>query len=171
MIRLIQVILILVACLFLGCASQKPAKRPAAEIGTIKNFEQMNEEFEPTTLPDDDIRIEDVNVTQTSSEDVTDNPDLAAEDSIVTGYRIQLFQTEDAEEAKNIQKDAILRFNHDVYRVFDPPFYKVRVGDFLNWYDAEKLQKLAIQKGYHEAWVIRTKINLRKATKWMEDLQ
>ncbi len=171
MIRLIQAIAILVACLFLGCASPKPAKRPAAEIGAIRNFEQMNEDFDPTALSDDDIRIEDVNVTPTSPEDVADNPDLAAKDSLVTGYRIQLRQTEDAEEAKNVQKDAILRFNYDVYRVFDPPFYKVRVGDFLNWYDAEKLQKLAIQKGYHEAWVIRTKVNLKKATKWMEELQ
>ena len=54
------------------------------------------------------------------------------------------------------------------YRVFDPPFYKVRVGDFINWYDAEKLQKLAIQKGFREAWVIRTKVNLMRARKQLD---
>jgi hypothetical protein len=29
---------------------------------------------------------------------------------------------------------------------------------------------LAIQKGFREAWVIRTKINLKKAYKWLDEL-
>ncbi|TDI88028.1 MAG: SPOR domain-containing protein [Caldithrix sp.] len=80
-----------------------------------------------------------------------------------TGYRIQIIQTTDPEEARNVERDAILRFDEEVYRVFDPPFYKVRVGDFVNWNDAEKVQKVAIRRGFRDAWVIRTKINLKKA--------
>jgi hypothetical protein len=91
-------------------------------------------------------------------------------DSIGTGYRVQLMQTTEPEEAKDVERDAILRFDEGVYRVFDPPFYKVRVGHFADWYDAEKIQKLAIQKGFREAWVVRTKVNLKKAYKWIDEL-
>ena len=82
-----------------------------------------------------------------------------------------VMQTEDNENAKDIQRDALLGFSdQEVYSVFDPPFYKVRIGDFVNWHDAEKLQQLAIKKGYKDAWIIPSKINLKRAYQWMDEL-
>jgi hypothetical protein len=157
--------------LFLShCSAPQKSSRARAESGGVKNFELMNEDFDPLSLKDEDIVVEEVATSLPAADDEPENVASAVEDTLVTGYRIQIIQTTDAEEAKNVQKDAILRFNDDVYRVFDPPFYKVRVGNFLNWYDAEKIQKLAIQKGYRDAWVVRTKVNLKKATRWMDDL-
>jgi hypothetical protein len=131
----------------------------------------MNESFDPLSLSDDDIVIEQENSSQTSSGDAGAGTAAAAEDSIGNGYRIQLAQTEDNEEAKEIQRDALLGFSeHEVYSVFDPPFYKVRIGDFINWHEAEKLQQLAIRKGYKDAWIIPSKINLNHAYKWMDEL-
>jgi plastocyanin len=170
----IQIFLIALKVIFslilLSCAASEKVQRPPEESRTIKNFEKMNEDFDPTTLDDDDIIIEDKNTSGIGFEDKWITETEATEDSVVTGFRVQLIQTTDPEEAKNVQRDAILRFNEGVYRVFDPPFYKVRVGDFVNWYDAEKFQKLAIQKGFREAWVIRTKVNLKKAYKWIDEL-
>lgn len=165
-----RLIYILPILLLWGCAAGKKIQRPPAESGLIQNFEVMKEDFEPVDLNDDDIIIEDTEELSTSFEDRLVTQVNTSEDSVVTGYRVQLIQTTDPEEAKNVQRDAILRFNEEVYRVFDPPFYKVRIGDFVNWYDAEKFQKIAIQKGFREAWVIRTKINLKKAYKWLEEL-
>lgn len=157
--------------LFLGCAAGEKVKRPSSkEPGAVTNFEAMNEDFDPETLDDDNISIEETEKTHTSLEDRLFIQEESSDDSVVTGYRVQLVQTTDPDEAKNVERDAIFRFNEEVYRVFDAPFYKIRVGDFVNWYDAEKLQKLAIQKGFREAWVIRTKINLKKAYKWLDEL-
>ncbi len=153
-----------------SCAAPQKSTRARGEGEAVKNFELMNEEFDPLSLKEEDIQVEDVAVSSSATEEVPENVELAVKDTLVTGYRIQIVQTTDAEEAKNAQKDAILRFNEDVYRVFDPPFYKVRVGNYLNWYDAEKIQKLAIQKGYRDAWVVRTKVNLKKASRWIDDL-
>ena len=162
-----NLILILI---FFGCAGGEKVKRPSRETESIINFEVMNEDFDPVILNDDNITIEEAEDIHNSFEDRLLAQEESLEDSVVTGYRVQLIQTSDPEEAKNAERDAILRFTEEVYRVFDTPFYKVRVGDFVNWYDAQKLQKLAMQKGFREAWVIRTKINLKKAYKWLDEL-
>lgn len=163
--------LFLLIFIFLGCAAGEKVKRPSSkEPGAVVNFEAMNEDFDPEKLDDDNISIEETEKTYINLEDRLLTQGESLEDSVVTGYRVQLVQTTAPDEAKNVEREAIFRFNEEVYRVFDAPFYKVRVGDFVNWYDAEKLQKLAIQKGFREAWVIRTKINLKKAYKWLDEL-
>jgi len=128
----------------------------------------MKEDFNPVDLNDDDIEIPDAEVGAASLDDVLNASSAVSRDTIGTGYRIQIIQTTDPEEARNVERDAILRFDEEVYRVFDPPFYKVRVGDFVNWNDAEKVQKVAIRRGFRDAWVIRTKINLKKAYEELE---
>ena len=161
------------ACLAMafGCSSGSKVVKPEKPETGIRNFTQMDEDFDPLSLGDDDVVIEQKNASQSSSSDASAGTAAAAEDSIGNGYRIQLAQTEDNERAKDIQRDALLGFNeHEVYSVFDPPFYKVRVGDFVNWHDAEKLQQLAIRKGYKDAWIIPSKINLRRAYQWMDEL-
>ena len=58
-----------------------------------------------------------------------------------------------------VQRDAIIRFiNEDVYMDYHAPYYKVRIGNCLTRYEAEQLQQLAIQKGFADAWVVRTKV-------------
>lgn len=155
-----------------GCAAGKKTQKPPAieePEKAVSNFDAMNESFDPTTLEDEDIVIEQAPEAATSLDDLLSPEGQASEDSMVTGYRVQLVQTTDPEEAREVQREAILKFNEEVYRTFDPPFYKVRVGDFVNWYDAEKLQKLAIERGFKEAWVIRTKVHLARAAQWMEE--
>ena len=160
---------VLIFLLLQSCSPSKTT-RARAESSSVKNFELMNEEFDPLSLKDEDIEVDDVILSSSTTVDIAESVESGVKDTLVTGYRIQIIQTTDAEEAKSVQKDAILRFNEDVYRLFDPPFYKVRVGNYLNWYDAEKVQKLAIQKGYRDAWVVRTKVNLKKASRWIDDL-
>ncbi|MFQ5753045.1 MAG: SPOR domain-containing protein [bacterium] len=166
----VSVLIVLTFLFYVGCAAPEKVKRPAPETESLKNFELMDEDFDPLKL-NDSIKIEDTDAIDKNYEDVLVNTGESTKDSMVTGYRVQLIQTTNPEEAKDVQRDAVLRFRDEVYRVFDPPFYKVRVGDFVNWYDAEKLQKLAIQKGFREAWVIRTKVNLNKASQWLDELE
>ena len=159
--------------LFFDCAGQEGVRvltTPKTPTTSVEGFENMREDFDPTALDDYDIEVEESQVGYSGMDDPTLNTVEMLKDSIGTGYRVQLMQTTEPEEAKNTERDAILRFDEGVYRIFDPPFYKVRVGDFADWYDAEKIQKLAIQKGYREAWVVRTKVNLKKAYKWMDEL-
>lgn len=153
-----------------GCAGSKKGGLADTNSTGIRNFELMREEFDPLSLDDDDIRIEETIETDGDIDEIFLDSEEALTDSVVTGYRVQLIQTTDPEEVRNVQKDAILQFDHRVYRVFDPPFYKVRVGNFAEWRHAENLQREALKRGYREAWVIRTKVNLKQAAKGSDDM-
>jgi hypothetical protein len=145
----------------LSCGGGGVARKPdASKSPSIRNWDEMNESFDPNSLNDYDIEIPE----QTSSASNVDVTFDAPQDSVGEGYRIQVVQTEDTAMAKDIQRDAILAFSeYEVYYDFKPPFYKVRVGDFVNWNDAEKLQQLAVRKGFKDAWIVPTKVDLTKA--------
>jgi hypothetical protein len=165
------VLSLLVFTFIYGCAAGKKAAAPAETTKEVQNFEIMREDFDPLSLDDDDIIVESSSAYSSPADDIHTVTVDASADSIGNGYRVQIYQNEDREEAKEVQRDAILRFaDHEVYPLFDPPYYKIRIGDFLNWHDAEKLQSLAIQKGFKDAWIIPTKVNLNKAHAWFEEL-
>ena len=164
MLKQTQFIYIFLFAVFLvGCAGSKRVSMPASDTGRVKDFDLMKEDFDPVALKDDDIEIKQPEVTTGDEKDVYNYSSSVAHDTVGIGYRIQIVQTTDPEEAKEVMRDAILKFDHEVYRIFDAPHYKVRIGNFVNWNDAEKVQEIAIKKGFRESWVIRTKIDLRKA--------
>jgi hypothetical protein len=159
----------LTAALLMGCAGSRNARLDSENSG-IENFDEMREDFDPKSLGEADFEIEETVEASRDIDEILFDRTEALEDSVITGYRVQLIQSTDPEEVRNVQKDAILQFDQQVYRVFDPPFYKVRVGDFAEWRDAENLQQEAIKRGYREAWVIRTKVNLMRSTKGVNEM-
>ncbi len=76
------------------------------------------------------------------------------------GFRVQLMQTSDREEANHIRRMAILRFDKEVYMVFEEPYYKVRLGNFATADAAEGFRKVAEEKGFPDAWVVGSKVKL-----------
>ncbi len=51
---------------------------------------------------------------------------------------------------------------NEVYLDFEPPFYKVKVGDFDSQGIADDLRFKLNQLGYKEAKVVKDKINIYK---------
>ena len=77
------------------------------------------------------------------------------------GYRVQVLITDNLDEAKNMRSDIYFKSNQKaVYIVFDPPFYKVEVGDFKNMADAKSLSFQLKQLGFSDARVINETINI-----------
>ena len=165
----IIIAIVLFGFLLSSCGgTKKTVNKPGPDVDEIENFDVMKEEFNPLALNDDDIELDEAEE-EKSEIDFLNPSTLTTHDSIGIGYRIQIIQTVDPEEAKDVMKDAILRFEDEVYRVFDPPYYKIRIGDFVSWSDAEKIHEFAIKKGFRDAWVIRTKINLKRAYREIND--
>lgn len=155
-----------------GCATTKlvPPAKPSGpakggEAGTVRQVEDLN----PEALPDSIFVVQErptapevenpnnpaaeQSTEETAKETVTEQP----------GYRVQIAALSNQDEAMQIKKEAMLKFaDQGVYLIFDPPFYKIRVGDFVSRYDAEKLQQQAIQLGYKDAWIVRTRVKVRK---------
>ncbi|NWF49055.1 MAG: SPOR domain-containing protein [Ignavibacteriaceae bacterium] len=77
------------------------------------------------------------------------------------GYRVQVFSTDDLNEANNVKSDIYFKTGvKDIYLIFDPPFYKLRVGDFQQAADANSLYFKMKQMGYKESKVVKDIINI-----------
>lgn len=83
--------------------------------------------------------------------------DVAA-DSTGEGYRIQVMSTPDYATADSLMRELMPIFDQEVYLVFDPPNYKVRVGNFRFRSSAEEAQSRLEKMGFRSAWIIRTEI-------------
>ncbi len=77
------------------------------------------------------------------------------------GFRVQVLSTDKLEEADSLKSELILKLNQkNVYVIFDPPFYKVEVGDFVNMADAKNLNFKLTQLGYTDSRVIASTVNI-----------
>jgi hypothetical protein len=83
------------------------------------------------------------------------------EHSQIPGWRIQIYSSASMNDAKN-EKAKLLRSTSDLHAtiVFEAPNYKVRVGDYLNRFDAYRdLQEILFE--YPDAFICKDLINTR----------
>ncbi|MBI4417517.1 MAG: SPOR domain-containing protein [Ignavibacteriales bacterium] len=84
----------------------------------------------------------------------------------VQGFRIQVFASSSIDEASAAQIVAREKVGTDsVYVVYDPPVYKVRVGDYATRLEANQRLPRLVHLGYTDAWVVSDKISLRRVTR------
>jgi hypothetical protein len=87
--------------------------------------------------------------------------DLSGTMDKLPGYRVQVTTTDNLDEANSTRSDILFRANQkNIYISFDPPFYKVKVGDFTKQSEASELQFKLRQMGYPEARVITDSVNV-----------
>ncbi len=151
------------ALLLSSCSSTKKilTEIPSGDLAEI------NEDFDPLSLGEPEFVIAtgqtsaEISSSSVTTQQVT-APDSAEAAAEVYGYRVQIAATIDEEMAREMRKEAILKFDEEVYWVYDRPYFKIRVGDCESRFEAEDLQTQAIDRGFLEAWVIRTIITPRK---------
>jgi len=127
----------------------------------------VNEFFDPLILNDEELEIKKTISIETKSDQLDQNlskPDTSYQQpEISPGFRVQICAVSDEDRAKQIQRDALMKFiNEEIYLIYDIPYYKVRVGNCLTRYEADQLQKLAVEKGFEDAWVVRTNIAVKR---------
>lgn len=157
--------LIAVTATFLlaACAAQKEIvieKQPAGSPGD----QRYDESFDPLSLEDDDIVISRADAPVVERKEETDNtlpqierlPAREAE-----GFRVQIFATRSIEAATVAQQKALDQFmdlNYKVYLIYEAPLYRIRIGDALTRREADQIRDVAQQRGYDEAFVVRSKV-------------
>jgi hypothetical protein len=146
------------------CLGQQKSEKSNLPGEKTKPMTEIIEDFAPMTLGDYDVDIEPGYTQKSAAADLDQllkgggESDSSSQSQMVTGYRVQLVSTRDGDEARAVKRDAFLSFEENVYVTFDDPYYKVRLGDFQSRYDAEILQEKAMEKGFVEAWVVRTQV-------------
>ena len=82
-----------------------------------------------------------------------------AEPDTVEGFRIQVFASNNYDEAVAVRNALNLELPVQwVYMVYDAPTYKVRVGDYTNRADANLAVDGYIDRGYKGAWVVPDRV-------------
>jgi hypothetical protein len=76
-----------------------------------------------------------------------------APEDFTPGWRVQLFASASMANADREAQRARQRFAEPVYVEFQPPLYKVRLGDFLTKAEAQSMATRAKAEGF-DAWVV-----------------
>ena len=79
----------------------------------------------------------------------------------VIGYRIQIAIISDFNRMRDLLSRLETQFSatsHEVYKEYNSPNYKLRIGDFITKEDALKVLPMVKNMGYKDAWPVRAKI-------------
>jgi cell division septation protein DedD len=77
----------------------------------------------------------------------------------VQGYRLQIFSASSQQAADQAQARARRALQRDdIYVEFEPPFFKVRIGNFSSRKSAESYMKTVIELGYDTPFPVETMI-------------
>jgi hypothetical protein len=156
------------ALILSGCgssgSSQRETPAPPEEREQRVPLSRYEKTFNPSTYDDEITEIQRQHtIEQERAAADRQHDSVVVESTFTQGYRIQIFATGSIDEANAMRLTAVQRITEDsLYVVYDPPSYKIRIGDFPT--RAEANQKLApiIAQGFADAWVVGDRIIQRK---------
>jgi len=170
MSRLTIPFLALVTCTCIACSSSNPdtAQQQASKPEAQQEMKKPLSEYEATLDPsryDEDVEAV---VKKKEEEKPVSEIQLPKDSTVVQetsqlGFRIQLFSTSSIDEAMNMKANILAKLPADsIYVVYDPPVYKVRLGDFPTRYEASIKLPSIVNMGYTNAWIVPDNIVRRK---------
>ena len=140
----------------LGCGGTKQAERPAQVPQTplaafILPFEKN---FHPSKYDDDLQTVKEHELKQAETFLTGEMVNVAPPETI-PGFRVQVLLTKEIDEANAVND----RMGQDlpdesVYLVYDSPYYKIRIGNFLDRPSADATLRKVVNLGYKDAWVV-----------------
>lgn len=163
---------LLLACIVwatTGCSPTNPelAEQLARQDGK-KEMKAPLSTYEATLDPSDyDEEIEVVQKKQAEEKAHVEleipKDSTVVQESSQLGYRVQIFSTSSIDEAMKMKASVLEKLPQDsVYVVYDPPVYKVRLGDYSSRYDAGIKLSSVVDLGYPDAWIVPDNIVRRK---------
>lgn len=141
-----------------GCKPPLEQQRSETDSTTIGLLRQYERTFDPTEYDvGKDLVINEVIKPKVKS-DIIKLPTTAVPETIA-GFRVQVLMTNNIDHALSL-KDTLLNLIPDqwVYVVYDAPYYKVRVGNYINRPNANEMMRTLIEKGYTSAWIVPDQI-------------
>ena len=156
-----------IAILLAGCGSseqlQKESSSPAEEKEQRVLLSRFERSFNPSDFDDEIAEIQKQHVLEQQKAAEQKHDSVVVESEFSQGYRIQIFASGNIDEANAMRMTAAQHITDDsLYVVFDPPVYKVRVGDFRTRAEASQRLGVIIGEGFSDAWVVGDRIVLRK---------
>ncbi len=157
-----------IAVVLFGCGSSGSSLKETSVAPEEREEQVPRSRYEKTFNPSD----YDVEITEIQRQHKIEQERAAAEhrqDSVIVeasyiqGYRVQIFATGNIDEANAMRMTAVQRIIEDsLYVVYDPPTYKVRIGDYPTRAEANQKLTTIVAQGFADAWVVGDRIIQRK---------
>jgi hypothetical protein len=164
-------LLLFLALAWVACSSANPDVTEQHQQSQKQGKKEMKaplSTYEATLDPSDyDEDVEVVQKKQTEEKPIV-QLQIPKDSSVVqetsqVGFRIQLFSTSSIDEAMKMKVNVLAKLPRDsVYIVYDPPVYKIRLGDFPSRYEASIRLPSIVNEGYADAWIVPDNIVRRK---------
>jgi hypothetical protein len=106
-----------------------------------------------------DLRARSVRRPGTSGRSASSSRTSVARPTYRDGYRIQIFSTPNRQEAEQKRIEALQQLAYPVYVVFQSPYYRVHVGDFLTRAQAQRALS-EVRLRYPSAWVVPDRVRV-----------
>jgi SPOR domain len=149
-----SVFLLLIA----GCGGSKRVEKEKSSEELKEFLAKYEKTFDPSAYNPavESIKVEEQNVHKAI--EAANSVEVALPETI-PGFRIQVLFTPEIEEAAKIRDSLNASVPEEwIYVVFDSPYYKVRLGNFIERYEAQALLRRLISLGFSEAWIVPDKI-------------
>ncbi len=154
-------LLIIVLVIITGCGgkferlpeeeTKAPDQRPEMAyepLDMIEDRQIVPEKYPVNIEKEDSLMGIDTTVT-------VDDPRYYTEENPSEIYRIQLYTSKTFGPAAREEKIAREVFDREVYLDYEIPYYKIRVGNFIDLRKAEDYLIAAREAGYPTAWVVK----------------
>lgn len=158
----------------LSCSSSQLGWKSEPE--PKKNKDKYIEDFDPLTLEEDFVILEDKTEKNEKSGAINakisdSNKEFPTDTEIVTvqGFRVQLLATSNEDQARRAKQKAIYKIQENVYLDFESSLWKIRVGNCQTIKEAEELREKVRRIGRREgeeewinAWIVPSKIQIKE---------
>jgi cell division protein FtsN len=128
--------------------------------------EDVGERGDPVDLPDPAVDADSTSIdprTNTPIAPAVTAPIAAGSGTeVARGFRVQLFAVAEHGRAQTMAEDARQRLGIEVHVVSEPPYFKVRAGDFVDRGDAVRMKERATSLGFSGCWVVTDQIEIPK---------
>jgi hypothetical protein len=144
------------ALLLAGCGATKQTTQDDGRAAdeAIRSFEKgfQPSDHDPVKLRTHDRTHQRTDSSGTAIDAGSANPALS---ETVQGFRVQVFSTTEFDKARAKKAEFEAAFPDEwFYQTYQAPTYKLRAGNFLTRFEAERFARLLTDQGYREAWTV-----------------
>jgi hypothetical protein len=151
-------VLPLVAVFLFGCGSSREST--SSSPGKGEDLRKYESDFHPSDI-DREPSSQQKTPAETSG---TEGLPVAAGDTPVSveqidGFRVQMYSTPSIDEAKEKKEEVEGLFPGEwFYMEYDAPTYKIRGGNFLTRFDADRFARQLVEKGFSDSWAVPSRV-------------
>jgi hypothetical protein len=143
-----------------GCSSSKQAAGDQGRI-TEDQIREAENSFRPSDHDPLPARAQHPSTTSPDSSQIpaAGESSLLTSGEMVQGFRVQAYASTSIDDARAKKQDLEQLFPGEwFYLGFDSPSYKIRAGNFINRFEADRFARSMIEKGFPDAWTVPERV-------------